>query len=91
MVEKVWRDEKNNIVETDAESYVQQTEYSIRHLEKLIRVDEARENISQKGDGNAVGQKFMVVNDMRAQVRNSFEDNHFTFLGFMASSLPLPS
>jgi hypothetical protein len=91
MVEKGWRDEKNNIMETEAESDVQQTEHSLKHPEKLIRVDEVRENISKKGDGNTEGQHFMVVNDMRAQVRNAFEDNHFTVLGFMASSLPLPS
>jgi hypothetical protein len=47
-------------------------------------VDEVGENISQKGDGNAGGQKFMAVNDMRAQVRNSFKDNNFTVLGFTA-------
>jgi hypothetical protein len=49
-------------------------------------VDEVGEHISQKGDGNAGGQKFMVVNDMRAQVRNSFEDKHFTVLGFTAAN-----
>ena len=49
-------------------------------------VDEVGENISQKGDGNAGGQKFMVANDMRAQVRNSFKDNHFTVLGFTAAT-----
>jgi hypothetical protein len=45
-------------------------------------VDEVGEHISQKGDGNAGGQKFMVVYDMRAQVQNSFKYNHFTVLGF---------
>jgi hypothetical protein len=44
------------------------------------------ENISQKGDGNAGGQKFLVAADMRAQVRNSFKDNHFTILGFTAAT-----
>jgi hypothetical protein len=33
-------------------------------------VHEVGKNISQKGDGNAGGQMFMVANDMRAQVRN---------------------
>jgi hypothetical protein len=45
-------------------------------------VDEVHENISQKGDGNAGGQKFVVATNMRAQVQNSFNDNHFTVLGF---------
>jgi hypothetical protein len=49
-------------------------------------VDEVGENILQKGDGNAGGKKFMVANDMRAQVRNSFKDNHFTVLGFTAAN-----
>jgi hypothetical protein len=49
-------------------------------------VDEVGEYISQKGDGNAGGQNFMVVNDTRAQVQNSFKDNHFTVLGFTAAN-----
>jgi hypothetical protein len=49
-------------------------------------VDEVGDHISQKGDGNAGGQKFMVVNDMRAQVQNSFTDNYFTVLGFTAAN-----
>jgi hypothetical protein len=49
-------------------------------------VDEVGEHISQKGDGNAGRQQFMVANDMRAQVWNSFKDNHFTFLGFTAAN-----
>jgi hypothetical protein len=44
--------------------------------------NEVGEHISQKGDGNAGGQKFMVAKDMRAQVRNSFKYNHCTVLGF---------
>jgi hypothetical protein len=40
MGEKVWRDEKNNIVETEADVYVQQTEYSLKRPEKLIMVNE---------------------------------------------------
>jgi hypothetical protein len=47
-----------------------------------VTVDEVGENISQKGDGNAGGQKFMVASDTRAQVRDSFKDDHFTVLGF---------
>jgi hypothetical protein len=49
-------------------------------------VDEVGENISQKGDGSAGGQQFMVVNYMRTQVRNSFKDNHFTVLDFTAAN-----
>jgi hypothetical protein len=84
--EKVCRDEKNNIVETEAESYGQQTDYSLKHPEKLIMVEEVGENISQKGDGNTGGQNFMVANGMRVQVRNFLKDNHFTVLGFMAAT-----
>jgi hypothetical protein len=80
------RCEKNNIVETGAEAYGQQTEYSLKHPEKLIVVVEVGGNISQKGDGNAGGQKLMVLNDMRSQVRNSFKDNHFTVLGFTSAT-----
>jgi hypothetical protein len=49
-------------------------------------VDEVGGNISLKGDGNSGGQKFMVGNDMRAQVRNSFKDNHFMILAFTAAN-----
>jgi hypothetical protein len=49
-------------------------------------VDEFGENISQKGDGNAGGETFMVASDMQAQVRNSFKDNHFTVLGFTVAN-----
>jgi hypothetical protein len=49
-------------------------------------VYEVGENMSQKGYGNAAGQKFTVVNDMRVQVQNSFKDNHFTVLGFTAAN-----
>jgi hypothetical protein len=59
--------------------------YSLVHPDKLVFFDEVGENISQKGDGNAGGQKFMVAKDMRAQVRNSFKYNHFTVLGFTAA------
>jgi hypothetical protein len=48
-------------------------------------VDVVGENVSQKGDGNAGGQKFVVAADMRAKVRNLFKDNHFTFFGFTAA------
>jgi hypothetical protein len=61
-------------------------QYSLLHPEYLVMVDEVGEHISQKGDGNAGGQKFMVANEMRAQVWNSFKDNHFTVLGFTAAN-----
>jgi hypothetical protein len=51
----------------------------------LIFVDEMGKNISQKGDGNAGGQKFVVATTMIAQVQNTFKDNHFTVLGFTAA------
>jgi hypothetical protein len=41
-------------------------------------------NISNKGDGNAGGQNFMVATDMRSQVQQLFKDYHFMVLGFTA-------
>jgi hypothetical protein len=76
------KDIETNIVNTEAEAYDRQTSYSLLHPDKLVFFDEVEENISQKGDGNAGGQKFIVAKDMRAQVRNSFKYNHFTVLGF---------
>jgi hypothetical protein len=83
--EAVWRDRDNNIV-TEADAYGQKMADSLipTQAHNLIMVDEVGENISQKGDGNAGGQKFMVTTDMRAQVRNSFKDNNFTVLFFTA-------
>jgi hypothetical protein len=72
----------NNVVQTEVEAYGRKTRYSLLHPEKLVFFYEVGETISQKGDGNAGGQKFMVIRDMRAQVSNSFKDNHFTVLGF---------
>jgi hypothetical protein len=58
--------------------------YSLLHPEKLVFFDEVGEHKSQKGDGNAGRQKFMVAKYMIAQVIDSFKDNHFTVLGFTA-------
>jgi hypothetical protein len=80
----VWRDMDNNIVNTEADAYGKKTSYSLFHQEKLVFFDEVGENILQKDDGNAGGQKCVVAKDTRAQVRNSFKDNHFTILGFTA-------
>jgi hypothetical protein len=77
----VWRYIDNNIVQTEAEAYGRKTRYSLLHPDKLVFLDEVGENISQKGDGNAGVQKFMVVKDTRAQVHNYFKDNHFTVVG----------
>jgi hypothetical protein len=84
--EAVWRDKDNNIVGTQAEAYGRKMQYSLLYPEYLVMVDEVGEHIFQKGDSNAGGQNFMVVNDMRVQVRNSFKDNHFTVLGFTAAN-----
>jgi hypothetical protein len=85
--EALWRD-RDNIIVTESDTYGQKKAYSHfpTQAHKLIMVDEVGESISQKGDGNAGGQKFMVAADMRAQVRNSFKDNHFTVLGFTAAT-----
>jgi hypothetical protein len=59
---------------------------TILHPEYLVMVDKVGENISQKGDVNDGGQTFMVVNDMRAQVPNSFKDNNVTVICFIAAN-----
>jgi hypothetical protein len=83
----VWRDKDNTIV-TEADTHGRKTAYSLLpgQAHTLIVVDEVGENFSQKGDGNADGQKFMVAADMRAQIRNYLKDNHFTVLGFAAAT-----
>jgi hypothetical protein len=49
-------------------------------------VDEVSDYISRKGDGNAGRQKFMAMNNTRAQVRKSFKDNHSRVLGVTAAN-----
>jgi hypothetical protein len=49
-------------------------------------VDEVGDENLQKEDGNAGEKKIMVVNEMRAQVRNSSKDNHAMVIGFTASN-----
>jgi hypothetical protein len=66
-------------------SIQKKTKYLLKHLEKLIFVDEVGENESQKGDVNDYGQTFMEAMDIRAQVRNWFKDNQFTVIGFTAA------
>jgi hypothetical protein len=80
--DELWLDMHVNIVQTKEEAYGRKKKYLLKHPEKVIFVDKVGDNISQKGDGNAGGQHFMVARDMRAQVRNSFKDNCFTVLGF---------
>jgi hypothetical protein len=82
---EVWLDRHGNIAKTEAESYGRKTKYLLRYPEKLIFVDEVGDHISQKGDGNAGGQKFMVAPDMKAQVRHSFKSNHFMVPVFTAA------
>jgi hypothetical protein len=82
---EVWLDIHGNIVQNEVESYRQKTKYLLRHPEKLLFVDEVSKNISQKGDGNPGGQKFMVAKEIRAKLQKSFRDNHFTVLGFTAA------
>jgi hypothetical protein len=72
-------------VYTEAEACGRKIRYSLLHPDKLMFFDEVGKNISQKGHGNAGGQQFMVLRDMRVQVRNSFKDHHFTVLGFTAA------
>jgi hypothetical protein len=80
-----WLDKHGNIIDNEADAYGQKTKYLLKHPEKLLFVDEVGENISQKDDDNAGGQKFMVAPDVKAQVQKSFKDNHFTILGFTAA------
>jgi hypothetical protein len=61
-------DRHGNIVENGAEAFGRKIKYLLRHPEKLLFVDEAGDNISQKGDVNVGGQKLMVAPDMRAKL-----------------------
>jgi hypothetical protein len=81
--EAVWRDRDSKIVK-EADAYGRKTVYSLipTQAHKLIMVDEVGENISQKGDGNTGGHKFMVDADMCTQVQNPFKDKKITVLGF---------
>jgi hypothetical protein len=85
MDNEVCLDIHGNIFQTEADAYGRKTNYLLKHPAKLIFVGEVGDKISQKGDGNAGGQKFIVALDTRAQVWNSCKVNHFTVIAFIAT------
>ena len=86
----VWLNKENNIVQSKEEAFGRQTQYYITHPDYLVFVDEVGDNTSQRNDGNAGGEKFIVDKDKRAVKKSSYQDSHFTVLGFtLATGEPL--
>ena len=70
------------ITDNEAEMYGRKTKYLLTKPEYILFVDEVGCNTSQKNDGNVGGEKFLITEDQRAMLRSSFQDCHFTVLGF---------
>ena len=86
----VWLNKENNIVQSKEEAFGRQTQYYITHPDYLVFVDEVGDNTSQRNDGNAGGEKFIVDKDKRAIKKSSYQDSHFMVLGFtLANGEPL--
>jgi hypothetical protein len=86
----VWLNKENKIVQCKEEAFGRQTPYYITHPEYLVFIDEVGDNTSQKNDGNAGGEKFIVDKDKHAIKKSSYQDSHFTVLGFtLATGEPL--
>jgi hypothetical protein len=69
LYDEVLLDRHINSAQTEADAYRRKIKYSLKHTEKLIFVDEVGDtNISQKGDGNAGGQKVIVATDTIEQL-----------------------
>jgi len=62
----VWLNKENKIVQCKEEAFGRQTPYYITHPEYLVFIDEVGDNTSQKNDGNAGGEKFIVDKDKHA-------------------------
>jgi len=71
-------------ITSNAEEQVgRKTKYILTHPKFVFFVDEVGCNTSQKIVGNNGGQKFIVQDTQRALLRSSYNDCHFTVLGFM--------
>jgi hypothetical protein len=54
----------------------------LAHPEFVLFINEVGCNTSQKNDSNNGGQKFIVQNGQRSLLQASFNNFHFTILGF---------
>jgi len=82
----IWLDKTGQIVESEEEAFGMKTQYILTHPQKLLIVDEVRSNTSQAKDGNCGGEKYLVPNELRPQIKAACKDTHFTMLGFTAAS-----
>ncbi len=90
MENPVWLDKENNIVQSKEDAYNRQTKYFTTHPDYLIFVHGVGDNTSQWNDGNAGGEKFIVDKDRCTAKKSSYQDSHFTLLGFtLANGEPL--
>ena len=60
------------------------TKYHLTHPEMCLVVDEVGSNISQRGDGHVTGRKYCCELGAIPQNKSSYNDRHFTCLGFTA-------
>ncbi len=70
------------ITQNPEEQVGRKTKFVLTRPEFVFFVDEVGCNTSQKNDGNVGGQKFLVQGNQQALIWSSFQDCHFTVLGF---------
>ncbi len=70
------------ITENKQESIGRETNFLLTRPDYVFFIDEVGCNTSQKSDGNVGGQKFVVEKKKRGLIRSSYQDCHFTVLGF---------
>jgi len=70
----------------EEEAYGRKTKYMLTLPEKVFFVNECKDNTLQKNDENAGRQKFLVDPNQQALIHPTFDDCHFTVLGFTAAT-----
>ena len=60
--------------------------HDLTHPEMCIVMDEVGGNISQKGDGNKGGERYITGKGMVPQLKSNSKDKHYTVLGLTAIS-----
>ena len=80
----VWMDQNGNIV-GEKDALGKMVDYSLKHPECLVFVDEVGNNMNVKDDGRVGGEKKIGAKGERAQQTVASNDAHFTVLGFTVS------
>ena len=70
----VWLSSVGKIVKSKEEAFGMKTKFILNHPHKLLFVDEVGSNSSQAKDGSCGGEKFLVPNKLRPQIKSACKD-----------------